>query len=100
MEVLFLDRSLDRLETDPRFNAGFTQAIVRSYRKTMQFIRAAPDERSLRQMRSIRFERLKGSRVDDYSLRLNDQWRLIVRLNNGTEAQAKVITIVRIEDYH
>ena len=101
MEVKFLDAKLDRLETDPKFDGGFAQAIVRSYRKTMAFIRAAPDERALWQMRSLRFEKLKGDRVGDCSLRLNDQWRLILRLEADEKAtHAKVVCVVKIEDYH
>ena len=45
MEVVFEDASLDRLETDSMFDAGFAQAIVSAYRKRMQQIRSAPDER-------------------------------------------------------
>lgn len=45
MEVEFADKDLDRLETDPDDNAGFSQEIVRAFRKRMQVIRAAPDER-------------------------------------------------------
>jgi len=66
---------LDRLETDPDFHAGFDVAIVRKYRKTIQLIRAAPDERTFYQVKSLHYERLKGKRSHQRSRRLNDQWR-------------------------
>ena len=41
MQVRFKDTDLDRLESDARFSAGHSPAIVRAFRKTMQRIRAA-----------------------------------------------------------
>ena len=45
MEVSFGDANLDQLEIDARFDGGYSQAIVKAYRKRMQQIRAAEDER-------------------------------------------------------
>ena len=98
MEVRFRDESLDRLEIDPKFDGGFSQAIVTAFRRRMQQIRAAPDERVFYQLRSLRFEKLKGSRSHQYSMRLNDQWRLIVELEG--KAPNKLVVVVAIEDYH
>ena len=41
MEVRFGDKDLDRLETDPRFDGGYPQEVVKMFRKRMQAIRAA-----------------------------------------------------------
>jgi toxin HigB-1 len=98
MDVAFKDRSLDRLETDAGFSAGFSDAIVRAYRKAMQHIRAASDERTLYVRRSFRFEKLKGTREGQYSMRLNDQWRLILEL--GGQGPKKTVYVVQITDYH
>ena len=98
MEVRFRDGRLDRLETDPKFDGGFSQAVVRAFRKRLQFIRDTPDERVFYQMRSLNFEKLKGKRKHQYSMRLNDQWRLIVELDD--HAPTKVVVVVAIEDYH
>lgn len=98
MEVRFDEESLDRLEGDPSYTEGYSQAIVKAFRKRMQFIRAAADERDFFEMRSLRFERLSGERNHQHSMRLNDQWRLILELE-GKGAE-KVIVIKGIEDYH
>lgn len=98
MEVRFRDGRLDRLETDPKFDGGFSQAVVRAFRKRLQFIRDTPDERVFYQMRSLRFEKLKGKRKHQYSMRLNDQWRLILELDD--QAPTKVVVVVAVEDYH
>jgi len=98
MEVRFKDVKLDRLETDPNYDAGFSQAIVTAYRKTMQVIRAAPDERVFYNLKSLHFEKLKGDRSSQHSMRLNKQWRLILELEGV--APDKLVVVIRIEDYH
>jgi proteic killer suppression protein len=98
MEVLFKDERLDRLETYTRYDAGFAQAVVTAYRKRIQFIRNALDERDFYQMKSLHFEKLKGNRSQQYSMRLNEQWRLIVEIKGN--APNKVIAVISIEDYH
>ena len=98
MEIEFADESLDRLETDATFSGGFGSDVVKAYRKRVQQIRAATDERTFYASRSLRFEKLKGDREGEYSMRLNDQWRLIVELKG--KAPAKVVRIVEIVDYH
>jgi proteic killer suppression protein len=96
MEVEFGDASLDRLETDGKYDAGFSQSIVKAFRLRMQTIRAAPDERIFYALKSLRFERLEGDRSHQHSIELNDHWRLIVELKGG--AANRVIVIVGIED--
>ncbi|MBI5117629.1 type II toxin-antitoxin system RelE/ParE family toxin [Candidatus Poribacteria bacterium] len=98
MEARFKGRHLERLETDAVFDAGYQPGVVKAFRKRMQQIRSAADERDLRSLKSLRLEKLKGSRSHQYSMRLNDQWRLILEFQ-GT-ASNKVVIIVAIEDYH
>lgn len=98
MEAKFGHKDLDRLETDPKFDGGYPQEVVKMFRKRMQAIRAAEDERAFYALKSLHFERLKGSRSDQHSMRLNDQWRLVVEIDGaGTE---KIVLVVSIEDYH
>jgi proteic killer suppression protein len=98
MEVEFADTDLDRLEVDPKFTGGFAPAIVRGFRKAMQAIRAAHDERDLYVSRGLGFEKLKGKRSHQCSVRLNKQWRLILELQGGEKLRKA--RIVGIEDYH
>src|SRR5215510_12360825 len=98
MEVRFADERLDRLETDRTYDAGFSQSIVTAFRKRMQLIRAAPDERVFYLLKSLHFEKLQGRRSHQHSMRLNDQWRLIIEL--VAAAPQKMVVIDSIEDYH
>ena len=98
MEVRFRNRDLDRLETEEAFTGGFSDAIVGAFRRRLQFIRAAADERDFSKMKSLHFEKLKGARSHQHSMRLNDQWRLILEFEgSGSE---KVAVVIGIEDYH
>ena len=98
MEVEFEDDDLDRLEVERSFTGGYAPEVVKGFRKLMQRIRAAVDTRDLTAMRSLSFEKLKGDRAGQYSLRLNKQWRLIVRLKEIPGA--KTVVVVEIVDYH
>ena len=98
MDIEFADEELDRLETDPGFDAGLPVGVVRGYRKVIGWIRAAQDERDLRQMRSLRFEKLRGNRSHQHSMRLNDQYRLIIQLEKAG-GRSRVV-LVEVTDYH
>ena len=98
MEVRFSDPDLDRLEVEAGFQTSYAPEAVRGFRKVMAVIRAAMDERDLHEMRSLNFEKLKGNRAHQHSLRLNKQWRLIVEI--APAKPKNVIVVVGIEDYH
>lgn len=98
MEVVFDDDALDKLEVDVSFTAGFSQVLVRAYRKRLQGIRNAVDERDFYGMKSWHFEKLKGQRQHQCSMKLNDQFRLVLELEGS--GRNKRVRIVGIEDYH
>ena len=98
MDVEFDNHDLDRLETDANFTAGFSQEVVRSYRKKMQQIRAFRDERDFMTLKSLHFEKLKGKRQGQQSIRLNLQWRLVLEIRG--DHPCKVVGIIEIVDYH
>ena len=41
-----------------------------------------------------RLEKLKGDRIDQYSIRINDQWRICFRWQNGDAYDVEIV------DYH
>ena len=98
MAVRFEDPSLEKLEVDPKYTAGLDAALVKAFRKRLQFIRAALDERAFYAMKSLHYEKLKGDLAGQRSMRLNDQWRLILRLEE--DDTGKLVVIVSIADYH
>lgn len=98
MEITFRDHDLDKLETDKDFTAGYGKEIDKAFRKRIQAIRAAIDERDLYAVKGNRFEKLKGDRSHQHSLRLNDKMRLIVEIESGTPKNKIIVN--GIEDYH
>ena len=98
MDIEFSNEELRRLETDPTFDMGMPVAIGKGYRKVVGWIRAAQDERDLRVMRSLHLERLRGDRSHQHSLRLNDQYRLIIEIGK-TDGRTRIV-LVEITDYH
>ncbi len=98
MDVEFEDALLKRLEADPVFTAGYEAAIVKAFRKRMQLIRAAVDERAFYALKSLHYEKLKGDRDGQSSMRLNDQWRLLLCVRQ--DESGKTILIISIIDYH
>lgn len=98
MDAHFANERLERLATDPSFNAGLPAGAVKGYRKVVGWILAAQDERDLRQMRSLRLEKLRGDRSHQHSMRLNDQYRLIVELDKV--GGRSVVVLVEVTDYH
>ncbi len=96
MEVRFDDgQGLEGVEAG-RVGTGIGPGIDKAFRKRMKLIRSAADERDFRNLKSLHFEKLQGT--EDYSMRLNDQWRLVMRLEG--EAPNKTVVICGITDYH
>ena len=98
VNVTFSDRSLEELESNPDFKSKFDGSVVRGFRKTMNFIRSANDERDLYSWPGGRLEALKGDRSHQYSFRINQQWRLIVEFQKGEPKNT--VHVVEIVDYH
>jgi len=98
MEVDFDDERLDRLEIDRDYDAGFGREVVRGFRKLMQFIRDAADERDFYALKGLHFEKLEGDRSHERSMKINKKWRLIVEIR-GMHPNKRVL-VKAIEDYH
>lgn len=97
MDVRFKDRNLEKLFTEPG-DYGYPPEVVRAYRKKIGLLRGAQDEHDIRAMKSAHFEKLKGSRKHQRSLRLNRQWRLIVELRKA--GRTIVIDVVGLEKHY
>ena len=98
MDLIFADPALALIETDQAGATRLSVAIIKSARRKLTLLRAAPDERSLRNWKSLHYEKLKGGRDGQRSVRLNDQFRLVFTLQEVTKPPT--ITILSIEDYH
>ena len=98
MNVVFADAKLALIETDQAGSTMLGVAVIKSARRKLTVLRAATDDRSLRNWKSLHYEKLKGERAGQRSIRLNDQFRMVFELDEQTEPQT--VTILAIEDYH
>lgn len=89
----FRDRDTERI-----FNQEYSRKIPRDIQKRalikLMLLDAAEKEADLESPPGNRFKRLEGKRKDEFSIRINDQWRICFRFKNGDA------TDVSIEDYH
>jgi len=95
MEVQFKDKSLAFVETDrAATETRLPISVINSLRQKLVLIRAAPDERTLRNWKSLHYEKMEG---EERSIRLNDQFRLIFTLD--TTVSPNKMTILRVWDH-
>lgn len=98
MEVIFGDPELACVETEEAGKTRLPVAVIKSARRKLTVLRAATDDRSLRNWKSLHYEKLKGDREGMRSIRLNDQFRMVFVLDESVNPQT--VTIICIEDYH
>ncbi len=98
MEIEFHDKTLALLLTDRAAETKLPISVVSSFRKKYGLIKAAPDERTLRNWKSLHYEKLKGEWDGRYSIRLNDQWRIVFTVN--TDCDPPKMLIFDVVDYH
>lgn len=98
MRLTFADEDLALVETDEAHVLGLSAAVIKSARRKLQVIRQAPDERTLRNWRSLHFEKLQGRRQDEHSIRLNKQWRITFYLHKDRNPHE--VEVTAIENYH
>lgn len=92
MIVSFADKATERLYLQQRVRAFI--AIERAALRKLAMINAAAQIDDLRVPPGNRLEALKGDRAGQYSIRINDQWRVCFRWQ-GADAHD-----VEIVDYH
>lgn len=98
MRVVYADGDLALIETDKAGATRLPVAVIKSARRKLTVLKAAMDDRSLRNWKSLHYEKLRGDREGQRSIRLNDQYRMVFELDEETEPPT--ITILAIEDYH
>jgi len=77
-----------------QFSHKLPQSIQRVARRKLEILDAAEVLRDLRIPPSNRLEKLSGNRKGQYSIRINDQWRICFEWRSGDAYN------VEITDYH
>lgn len=93
----FDDHALEELYYNDKGSAAYPEAVVSAFFKKMQLIRNAKNENDLRNIKGNHFEKMKGS-SDEYSMRLNGQFRLMFDLNK--EGECTIVAIREISNHY
>lgn len=98
MRIEFRDRRLALVQTEQAAETKLPVAVIKSLRDKLVVLASATDERTLRNWRSLHYEKLKGDREGQRSIRINAQWRLVFTLD--TTQTPPTIVVLSVEDYH
>lgn len=72
------------------FPTGFQEVV----RRKLRMLNNSQDTVDLKTPPSNRLEKLKGNLKEYHSIRINDQWRIIFKWDNGNASEAEIV------DYH
>jgi len=98
MDFEIVDSELEDMAYNGNYKGRWPDSIVKAYRKRVTLIKQAKNSVDLYALRFLCLEKLKGKRQHEHSMRLNDQYRLIVEF--ATEHKKEKVLIKKIEDYH
>jgi toxin HigB-1 len=112
LRFAFKKKRLHALYYEEKGSYQYPPEVVERFFDIMAIIAAAPDEREFRRLKSLHFEKLRGKRSHQHSMRLNKQWRLVSvnprgggpsgpdRVELKRDKEGKLVVIIDIEDYH
>ena len=98
MHFHFKKKKLEELYYEEKDVHKYPTEVVDAFFHVMGVIEAAVDIREFYNLKSLHFEKLKGSRKDEHSMRLNKQYRLTMLLEKHEKGNS--LLILDIEDYH
>jgi proteic killer suppression protein len=93
MIISFGDKDTHKIWEGERVKV-FSTDIQEITRRKLRMLNSSQDINDLMVPPSNRLEKLKGKLKEFYSIRVNSQWRIIVKWNNGNAE------LVEIIDYH
>lgn len=99
MRIDFEDDDLRRLYEERDFVLSrIGPEVTKAFRKAVGFLVAASTQADIRNYKALRLKKLQGDREGQYSVRLNRQWRLIIRFETDSEGQ--LLIVIEVVDYH
>ena len=93
MIISFGDKNIQKIWEGVRVKS-FSIEIQEIGRRKLRMLNNSIDVNDLMIPPSNRLEKLKGNLKNYYSVRINNQWRIVFKWNNGNASEVSVI------DYH
>jgi proteic killer suppression protein len=101
MRVSFNTEELARLYATPlgeiRGKLKYSKTIIKQYKKKIVILLTIKGIGELKEHRGLNFERLKGDMKEYYSIRLNEQFRLLFKIVHEEEAEIVIEEIMITE---
>ena len=98
MRIVFANDSLELVETDDAGKTNLPASVIKVVRRKLTVLRAAIDDRSLKNWKSLHHETLRGDREGQRVIRLNEKYRMVFELDEQYEPPTTMI--IAIEDCH
>lgn len=99
MQVDYEDEDLRSLAYEPDHRTSrWAPNVTKAYRRRIQQLHAAATDQDLRALKSLHLEKLKGDRAGTWSVRIDTQYRLILRFQ--TQDGGRLAIVVEAVDYH
>lgn len=93
MIISFGEKQTEQIWTGQRVK-GLPNEVQEVGRRKLRMLNNAVDLTDLRIPPANRLEKLSGNLKAFYSIRINDQWRIIFKWSNGNASEVEII------DYH
>lgn len=97
MQVIFKTLELEYLYLIPVDNIKgklpFQKSIIQQYKNRVTLLESIEKIADLHSYKSLHFEKLKGLRVGQSSIRINDQYRLIIEQINDEMVKILIVEI-------
>ncbi len=93
MIISFGNKETEKIWNGERIS-GLSKEIQEKGRRKLRMINNSQDLRDLQVPPSNKLEKLKGALKAFYSIRINDQWRIIFKWETGFASEVSIV------DYH
>lgn len=94
MKCTFKDKRLALIQTQRAAETGLPVAAISLARGRLTLLAAAPDERSLRNWKSLAYSTINEPDDGARSVRLNDDWRMMIQILNESEPPTILIEAI------
>lgn len=98
MRIEFKDPKLALIRTDRAIETKLPISVIKSCREKLIIMEAAPDDRVLRNWKSLEYKKLEGDREGQRQIRLNKQYRIVFTLDDSQAPP--VVHILEVGDIH
>lgn len=92
MRVEYEDEEFRRLAFDPHHRTSrWVPDVTTAYRRRIQQLQAAPTDQAVRSLKSLQFEKLNGDRDGTWSIRIDMNYRLILRFQTAEDGRIAIV---------